>query len=287
MVLSLFGHATIPLDADVLDVGTGSGYGAGLLARRLGDHRITSIDVDPYLTKVAAERLDGVGLRPRIATVDGTGAVPGAYDRIVATVSVRPIPAGWLAALRPGGRLVTTITNCSMIIVADKTPDGGAVGHVARDWAMFMTTRTGEDYPDDLNGMFEQVRDQDGDEVTVSAYPVVNVIDAWELRTMVELTAPDIEHYFEEEDGTRTAWMLHADGSWARAVDCGDGRTTVHQGGPRRLWDVLEEVRSYWLQHGSLPIYGATARVTPDGTVHLRRGGWKATIRRELVPEVM
>jgi protein-L-isoaspartate O-methyltransferase len=237
----------------VLDVGTGSGYGAGLLSRRLGDRHVTTIDVDPYLTKAAAERLDGAGLRPYVTTVDGTGPLPGTYDRIVATVSVRPIPGSWLEGLRTGGRLVTAVTNTSMIIVADKADDGGAVGQVARDWAMFMTTRSGSDYPADLAAMLEQVRDRDGDDVSVSSYPLVEVMEAWELRTMVELAAPDVEHHFEEAGGTRTAWMLHRDKSWARAAAREDGHTTVHQGGPRRLWDVLEEARSHWLQHGRPP----------------------------------
>ncbi|MFI6883706.1 hypothetical protein [Streptosporangium canum] len=59
-------------------------------------------------------------------------------------------------------------------------------------------------------------------------------MEAWELQTMVELTAPDIEHHFEEaDDGPPTAWMLHRDGSWARAVARDDGHTTVHQSGHR------------------------------------------------------
>ncbi len=281
LVLSMFGHARIHDGAHVLDVGTGSGYGAALLARRLGGDRVTSVDVDPYLTRAAADRLDEAGLHPVLVTVDGTGPIPGGpYDRIVATVSVRPIPAGWLEALTPGGRLVTTITNTSMIVVADKTPDGGAVGKVARDWAMFMATRTGPDYDKDLSAMLEQVRHRDGALVTTSPYPLVNVMEAWELRTMLELQAPDIEHHYDEEEdgGRRTAWLLHRDGSWARATEEENGRVTVHQGGPRLLWDVLDETRRYWLQHGSLPIYGSTVKITPDGAIHLRRGRWTATI---------
>jgi protein-L-isoaspartate O-methyltransferase len=61
-------------------------------------------------------------------------------------VAVRPIPPGWLAALRPGGRLVTTITGTSLIITAGKTPDGGASGRTEWDRAGFMHTRSGPDY---------------------------------------------------------------------------------------------------------------------------------------------
>ncbi len=116
--------------ADVLDIGTGSGYGCAVLAQRLGDRHVTSVDVDGYLTEVAAERLAGIGLRPQVMTCDATGPLRGTYDRIVSTVAVRPIPASWLGALRPGGRLVTTITGTALIITADKTDDGGAIGRI-------------------------------------------------------------------------------------------------------------------------------------------------------------
>ena len=48
--------------------------------------------------------------------------------------------------------------------------------------------------------------------------------------------------------------MVHADGSWARATGAGDDTPTVHQGGPRRLWDILDGIRLDWLRDGSLPV---------------------------------
>ena len=62
-------------------------------------------------------------------------------------MAVRPVPASWLAALRPGGRLVTTITGTNLIVTADKTPDGGASGRTEWDRAGFMHTRSGPGYP--------------------------------------------------------------------------------------------------------------------------------------------
>jgi hypothetical protein len=50
----------------------------GVLARWLGDQHVTSVDVDAYLTEVAAERLDRIGLRPQVATCNATR--PGAWD---------------------------------------------------------------------------------------------------------------------------------------------------------------------------------------------------------------
>ncbi|GAA3132261.1 methyltransferase domain-containing protein [Streptosporangium carneum] len=279
LVTQMFRHAEIYDGADVLDVATGSGYSAALLAQQLGDDRVTSIDVDPYLVEAAASRLDTLGLHPKVLPVDATGPLPGEYDRIVSMVSVKPIPASWLAALRPGGRFATVIANTSLIVTAGKSSDGGAEGCIEWDRAMFMPTRSGGDYPPGARGMFDTLWDAEGEEVTQCRYPVLNVTYNWDLPAMLEVVCPGIEHHYEEtDDGRRTARMVHADGSWARASAQADGPPTVHQGGPRRLWDVLDEVRHYWLQHGELPIRGAYARITPDGTICLRRGRWKATI---------
>jgi len=279
LVLQMYRHARIGPKDTVLDVGTGSGYGTALLCRLLGDGQVTSIDVDDYLTTIAAQRLGELGLHPNIATVDATGPIPGSFDRIVAMVSVRPIPASWLAALNPGGRLVTTITNTSLIVSAVKTDDGGAAGQVERDWAMFMRTRTGADYPPELDALWKTARTAEGEHVSTARYPVIDVLEnAWELRSMVEILAPGTAFWFEEDGDTRTQLMVHQDGSWARAVQTGKEPGVVHQGGPRRLHDVLDEARDYWLENGSLPLYGANVRITPDGAIELRRGRWKATI---------
>ncbi|MFF7098474.1 radical SAM protein [Streptomyces rubradiris] len=155
-----------------------SGYGTALLCRRIGAGQVTSVDVDPYLVQAAADRLGSIGLTPHLAVADLTQPLPDQYDRIVATVSVPRIPAGWLTALRPGGRLVTTVSDTGLLIVADKTDDGGATGHVAWDRASFMSARTGDDYPPStLDAAFDTAATADG-EVTVSPLPVLDVAQA-------------------------------------------------------------------------------------------------------------
>jgi protein-L-isoaspartate O-methyltransferase len=143
LVVAMYRHAGLTDDADVLDIGTGSGYGCALLARRLGDGHVTSIDIDDYLVKIATERLASVGLHPEIAVRDATGPLPGRYDRIVSMMSVAPIPASWLAALRPGGRLVTVLAGTGLLVTADKTADGGAAGRTEWYRAGFMTPGQG------------------------------------------------------------------------------------------------------------------------------------------------
>ncbi|EFG03764.1 methyltransferase domain-containing protein [Streptomyces clavuligerus] len=281
LVVEMYRHAVIADDSRTL-VTCGSGYGTALACRRLGADRVTSVDVDPYLVQAARERLDAIGHRPRLEVCDVTGELPGSFDRIVSTVSVETIPASWLTALAPGGRLVTTLARTGLVIVADKTADGGATGQVAPEAAAFMSTRHGDDYPPgpDNTVLWTTARTAEGDSVTTGRYPVMRVNDAWDVRSTLELMVPGVEHRMDDSPGgARTAYMLHPDGSWARAAAAGPrDLPTVHQGGPRRLWDELDKIRTWLVIDGDLPVAGAAVTIDPDGTCHLNRSGWTATI---------
>ena len=91
LVIGMYRHARIYGCAGVLDVGTGSGYGAALLIRRLCADHVTSIKIDAYVTTAAAGRLASFGARPRVLTADATGDLPGAFNRIVPMVSLPAI----------------------------------------------------------------------------------------------------------------------------------------------------------------------------------------------------
>lgn len=176
---------------------------------------------------------------------------------------------------------MTTIAKTGLLLVADKTEDGGAAGFISEEKAAFMQTRHGDDYADDATDeLFRHVQDAQGESVTTSRYPLLYVPDAWEVWSMMELAVPGIEYRWDQDDKTRTVWLLHPDGSWARAT--ADGyldSPEVHQGGPRPLWDELERIRHRLNREGGLPVYGARARIAPDGTIRLKRGQWTATIR--------
>ncbi|GAA2480137.1 MULTISPECIES: methyltransferase domain-containing protein [Actinomycetes] len=279
LVVSMLEHGRLAPGLRLLDVATGSGYSAALACHRLGEEMVTTLDVDGYLSKAAAERLERIGHRPDVVTADATAELPGVFDRIVSMVSVPRIPVSWLHGLAPGGRLVTTIAGTGLIVTADKTPDGGAAGRVEWDRASFMTTRSNVDYPPLLDELFAGAAEEEG-EVTLSPFPVLNVMQAWEVWSMLSLKAPGIEHRTgTDDDGGRLVWMLHPDTSWARARTApGENTATVHQGGPRRLYDLLDEIRWRWLEHGELPVYGARVTISPDGETTLSRGGWAAML---------
>lgn len=284
LVVRMLDHAQVFDGADVLDVATGSGYSAALLSRRLGDEHVTSVDINPYLTAAAARRLDGLGLAPKVIACDATAPLPGTYDRIVAMTSVRPVPASWLAALRPGGRLVTVIARTALILTADKTETGdwAATGRIEWDRAMFMSARSGAGPAaarPDVRAVVDDLAD--GSRPITGRYPVLDIGGSWELLSLLEITHPGIEHdYQEDTSGRRTAWMLHPDGSWAQASAKDEhAAPEITQGGPRRLWDALDDHREYWLSHGYLQLYGARAFIQADGVIRLARGKWRATIR--------
>ena len=143
-----------------------------------------------------------------------------------------------------------------------------------------MRTRHGDDY-DDISPAAEvwQAADQDG-ETSVSRYPLTYVPDSWAVHATLELEVPGIEHRTEQhEGGGRTVWMAHPDGSWARAsARKSRDLPTVHQGGPRRLWDLLTDVLDRLVIGGELPVTGARVAITPDGETVLSRGRWSATL---------
>jgi protein-L-isoaspartate(D-aspartate) O-methyltransferase len=99
--------------ASVLEVGTGTGYNAALLARLTAPGgSVTSVDIDPLVTAVARERLDAAGFGS-VRVVDGDGWLgepAGApYDRIEATVGIWDLSPHWLAQLSDGGVLVVPL----------------------------------------------------------------------------------------------------------------------------------------------------------------------------------
>ncbi len=86
----------------VLEVGTGTGYNAALLAHRLGSAQVCSVDIDPNLIYQARQRLSRLGYNPTLVTADG---LPdhAPFDRIIATCALFAVPAAWIEQLRPGG----------------------------------------------------------------------------------------------------------------------------------------------------------------------------------------
>ena len=108
----------------VLDVGTGSGYHAAVLAALGG--RVWSIERDPRLSALASERLAAAGIEGvRLLVGDGTGGYPAAapYEAInVAASAAGEVPPALEHQLAPGGRLVLPVGET--LVVVDRDRDG-------------------------------------------------------------------------------------------------------------------------------------------------------------------
>jgi hypothetical protein len=142
-----------------------------------------------------------------------------------------------------------------------------------------MVTRTGSDYEPERAGLFDAAEHHDG-AAKKSPHLVIDVVNAWEILSLLQITAPGIVHRYSEDPdtGVRTALMAHEDGSWARATGRRGEPAAVHQGGPRRLGDALEKIRADWLADGYLQLDGSEVHIEPDGTMKFSRGRWSATL---------
>ena len=94
----------------VLEVGTGSGYQAAVLAELAG--RIVTVERLPELKSTAAERLARLGYRNIDVRQAGfeLGSPPDApFDAIVVAAGAPKIPTALIDQLSPGGRLVVPV----------------------------------------------------------------------------------------------------------------------------------------------------------------------------------
>jgi len=91
----------------VLDVGTGSGYQAAVLAELAS--RVFSVELIPALGEQARERLEELGygnIEIRIGDAHQGWPENAPFDAIVVTAAARRIPQPLVDQLRPGARMV-------------------------------------------------------------------------------------------------------------------------------------------------------------------------------------
>ncbi len=97
-------------DSVILEVGTGSGYQAAVLA--ILARQVYSIEIIPALSASAAERLARLGFANVTSRQgDGYGGWPehAPYDGIIVTAAAPHVPPPLLRQLKAGGRLVIPI----------------------------------------------------------------------------------------------------------------------------------------------------------------------------------
>jgi len=112
----------------VLEIGTGSGYQAAVLAE-LGA-RVFSIEIIPELAEHARKVLKEEGYdRVRVLTGDGYKGWPeeAPFDAIIVTCAPEEVPAALVNQLREGGRMILPLGRWSQRLVILRKKDGRIV----------------------------------------------------------------------------------------------------------------------------------------------------------------
>jgi protein-L-isoaspartate O-methyltransferase len=243
----------------VLEIGTGTGWNAALLAERVGTRgQVVSIEVDPVIAEGARAALTATRYSPLVITGDGAQGYPEAapYDRVVSTAAVRDtIPHAWLRQTRPGGLIVTPwgTDYCNgVMLTLHVTTEGRATGRFHGDLA-FMRLRAHHRRfyePDQTQLQHAQVTTTD-----VHGWDFYRMINSDQAGFSIGLQVPrcsltvelnrfgEDHHILELDDATTQ--------SWARldAHLASPDPLVIHQLGPRRLWDEAVAAYDWWYDH--------------------------------------
>jgi len=128
-IVALMTDIMMVMPADkVLEIGTGSGYQAAVLAELAG--MVYTIEIVEPLAREATERLHRLGYRNVVAKFgDGYQGWPehAPFDAIMVTAAPRDVPQPLIDQLKRGGRLVVPVGGQlagQTLLVLTKQPDG-------------------------------------------------------------------------------------------------------------------------------------------------------------------
>jgi protein-L-isoaspartate(D-aspartate) O-methyltransferase len=257
----------------VLEIGTGTGYNAALLAQRLGVENVTTIEIDPALATRARQALTQAGYgQVTVVTGDGGhGHPPGApYDRVISTANVNQVPYAWVAQTRPGGRVLTPWGTpyyngglLSLTVDEDGTAHGGLVAKTS-----FMDLR---DQRTPRVSVRRCVHHEEDAATTRTALHPHDVAGHFDVQIGIGIQVPQCKYLYQPADDDSDEailWFLDPwSGSWASLhhdpqLACDSYR--VRQLGPRHLFDEVEAAYHAWRDAGSPQAEEWTFTVTPQ-----------------------
>ena len=127
-IVALMTHLMQPREGDrVLEIGTGSGYQAAVLAELVEE--VYTIEIIPELAESASKRLDDLGFdNVHVKAGDGWYGWPevAPFDAIMVTAVGKDVPGELVRQLKPGGRIVLPLGSDweQYLVVVDKAADG-------------------------------------------------------------------------------------------------------------------------------------------------------------------
>ncbi len=150
---SIVAHMTELLDPQpgdkILEIGTGSGYQAAILAEIVAPQgHVWSIEKIAELAEFARKNLERTGYSDRVTVIVGDGSKgyePQApYDKIIVTAAAPRIPEPLINQLKPGGILVAPVGPLPLqfLFIVYKRPDGKI--EIVRDLEVVFVPLIGE-----------------------------------------------------------------------------------------------------------------------------------------------
>ncbi|MCS0637036.1 methyltransferase domain-containing protein [Streptomyces sp. LP05-1] len=241
----------------VLEIGTGTGWNAALLAQRAGSGQVVSVEVDPGVAERARAALDRFGCVVEVVQGDGLLGHPagGPYERTIATCGLRELPFAWVEQSRPGAVIVAPWGThhgngdaAVRLVVAD---DGASATGRFTGPVEFMKARAQRLSPVEHSAYVgEGERETSGTTVTErdflgeGRFAPQRFAVGLRVRECVQVVA-------EKRDGRRAVWLYGlTDRSWACVQFRDAGSAQVWQAGPRRLWDEAEAAYRWWEENG-------------------------------------
>ncbi|WP_344967780.1 methyltransferase domain-containing protein [Salinactinospora qingdaonensis] len=240
----------------VLEIGTGTGYNAALLAHLVGgEGHVDTVEVDEEVAAGARGRLAEAGLS-NVAVHHGDGAAGhpdgGAYDRVIATCAVSRIPQAWISQA-PGGVIVAPWTphprQPGGLLARLQVRGNTASGRFAGDLAFMSIRGAGAPEPA-ATGL--NLEPDTAETVTTDPWELLSPDSVWPLW----ITVPGwIYGMRRDDDLPWVMWIASThEYGWARISPASEGYL-AEQGGHRRVWDELTAAWQWWHHHG-----------TPDST---------------------
>ncbi|MFH8411086.1 ATP-grasp peptide maturase system methyltransferase [Streptomyces sp. NPDC018019] len=243
----------------VLEVGTGTGYSTALLCHQLGQDHVVSVEYDTDVARRAATHLSKAGFAPTLVQADGLRGHQDAaeYDAIVATCSIRSIPRSWLYQITDNGSITCTLSGwmlASGMIRLTLDENGDAHGRflAGGDTVSYMLARPHERPPRPT------LYRHPGDTRPTRIPP--SLLTDPTGRFVAQLAAPSAELVTV---GDSYVLVDVATGSQAW-TESGAPDTAVHQHGPLRLWDQVEDAIMTWQKEGAPDITAFGMTATPD-----------------------
>ncbi|MGH3976121.1 MAG: methyltransferase domain-containing protein [Pseudonocardiaceae bacterium] len=261
----------------VLEIGTGTGYNAALLAHRLGSGQVYSVDIDPQLVSQARERLSRLGYTPTLATADGIDGLPGhaPFDRIIATCALFAVPAAWIDQLRPGGLALVHIEGplgAGNMLALRHSDSHVLQGRFLPWWGCFMRRRA---TAGPTVGSPRPVRTAQQPATRYTRLDPSELDGGKQFPFLAQLYLPPgiFRSLWLTDQQIAITELRAPDGSWCEITRKPDatGRHSVREAGPTPLWNNIETAWNRWRELGAPPWheFGLTATPTEHHIWHL------------------